>query len=70
MSAQGDMAKLAEWEPVKQNGKGPGKISHHTASPCENHVMFYGGIRGEDSMDSIYCFTVENSMWTNVIKVS
>jgi len=38
------------WESVSTEGRGLGKISHHTASvQSATEVLFYGGLLGEDS---------------------
>lgn len=53
-----------EWEPVATQGRGPGKISHHTASVRPNkEVVVYGGLRGEDSNGEIFLFNPSNNSW-------
>jgi len=39
-----------EWEKIATTGRGPGRISHHTACilPSKD-VIIYGGLKGEDS---------------------
>jgi len=53
-----------EWEQVRNHGKGPGKISHHTActSP-QGAVIFYGGLKGEDSVSDIFIYDVTQCAW-------
>ena len=44
-----------EWELVNTSGRGPGRISHHTASvTASKDVIIYGGLRGEDSNQEIF----------------
>lgn len=53
-----------EWNLVETQGMGPGKISHHTASvQSETEVVFYGGLKGEDSCSEIFCFDVPSATW-------
>lgn len=54
------------WESVKFNGKGPGKISHHTASVVGEEVCFYGGLQGSDSLATIFLFAPATSAWTRL----
>ncbi len=61
-----------EWECVKATGKEIGKISHHTACLMNTKdVVFYGGLRGEDSNPLVYVLDLVKNIWTNVVlKVS
>ena len=56
-----------EWELVQTSGRGPGRISHHTVSvrPTKE-VVFYGGLKGEDSNSEIFLFNPNTNTWTNV----
>ena len=56
-----------EWEIVQTSGKGPGRISHHTASvrPTKE-VVFYGGLKGEDSNSEIFLFNPNTNAWLAV----
>ena len=45
-----------EWEQVETSGKGPGCISHHKAFPMKKEILFYGGLKGEDSNPEIFIF--------------
>jgi len=60
-----DAFYAVEWQQVQtQGGKGPGKISHHTASvQSDTEVVFYGGLKGEDSCNEIYLFDVHSATW-------
>jgi hypothetical protein len=55
-----------EWESVCPKGKGPGKISHHTASVQGSQALFLGGLRGEDSCEQIFVLDVGADMWSNL----
>ena len=55
-----------EWESVFPKGKGPGKISHHTASVNGNKVTFLGGLRGEDSCETVFVLDIGACMWSNL----
>jgi hypothetical protein len=56
-----------EWETVQTTGKGPGRISHHTASVMPSkEVIMYGGLKGEDSNHEIFQFNPSTSSWLNV----
>jgi len=56
-----------EWELVNTTGRSPGRISHHTVSvrPDKN-VIFYGGLKGEDSNSEIFLFNPNSNSWLNV----
>ena len=56
-----------EWELVQTTGRGPGRISHHTVSvrPTKE-VVFYGGLKGEDSNSEIFLFNPNTNTWTTV----
>lgn len=56
-----------EWEQVQTTGRGPGRISHHTASvrPTKE-VIFYGGLKGEDSNSEIFLFNPNTCSWLTV----
>lgn len=56
-----------EWEQVHTTGRGPGRISHHTASvTASKDVIVYGGLRGEDSNHEIFQFNPNTNNWLNV----
>ena len=60
----GDVGK---WELVKTTGRGPGRISHHTASVRPSkEIVFYGGLRGEESNSEIFLFNPSTNNWLNV----
>lgn len=65
-----DPYHAVSWECVKQSGDGPGKISHHTASPQQDTVTFFGGLKGEDSVSTIYIFEIASACWSKVALVS
>ena len=56
-----------EWELVHTTGRGPGRISHHTGSvrPTKE-VIFYGGLKGEDSNSEIFLFNPNTNAWLTV----
>ena len=56
-----------EWEQVQTTGRGPGKISHHTASVLPSKdVIIYGGLKGEDSNQEIFQFNPNTNSWLNM----
>lgn len=56
-----------EWEMVQTNGRGPGRISHHTVSVRPSkEVIFYGGLKGEDSNSEIFLFNPNTCSWLTV----
>ena len=56
-----------EWEQVQTTGKGPGRISHHTASVLPSKdVIMYGGLKGEDSNQEIFQFNPNTNSWLNM----
>ena len=55
------------WEQVETQGKGPGKISHHTAFVMgTKEVLFYGGMKGEDSNAEIFIFNATTASWQTI----
>ena len=58
-----------EWELVSTQGKAPGKISHHTCSIINQgkEVLFYGGLKGDDSNSEIYIYNALASSWTTML---
>ena len=60
---QKDPGHEVSWEQVFPNGKGPGKISHHTAFVQDSEVIFIGGLRGEDSCNEVFVFDVIQCCW-------
>ena len=52
------------WEQVQGKGKDLGKISHHSAVVFDSDVVFYGGMKGEDSNPDIALFKTETATWT------
>lgn len=55
---------INEWELVNTSGKGPGKISHHTVSVRPSkEVVFYGGLKGEDSNNDVFLFNPNTNSW-------
>ena len=58
---------VSEWELVQTTGRGPGRISHHTVSvrPTKE-VIFYGGLKGEDSNSEIFLFNPNTNAWLTV----
>ena len=59
--------QVGEWELVNTSGRGPGKISHHTASVRPSkEVILYGGLRGEDSNDEIFLFNPQTCAWSMI----
>lgn len=58
---------VSEWELVQTTGRGPGRISHHTVSVRPSkEVVFYGGLKGEDSNSEIFVFNPTTSAWLTV----
>ena len=56
-----------EWELVKTTGRGPGKISHHTAQVRPSkEVVFYGGLKGEDSNAEFFMFNPNTNAWSSL----
>ena len=56
-----------EWELVQTTGRGPGRISHHTVSVRPSkEVVFYGGLKGEDSNAEIFLFNPNTNAWLSV----
>ena len=56
-----------EWELVHTTGRGPGRISHHTGSVRPSkEVIFYGGLKGEDSNSEIFLFNPNTNSWLTV----
>jgi len=56
-----------EWECVNTHGAGLGRISHHTASVRNsNEVVFYGGLKGEESNKLICLFNCSTNTWNEV----
>ena len=58
-----------EWECLATSGKAPGKISHHTCSIAKGgkEVLFYGGLKGDDSNNEIFVYNALGSSWTTVM---
>ena len=57
----------SEWELVQTTGRGPGRISHHTSSVRPSkEVVFYGGLKGEDSNAEIFLFNPNTNSWLTV----
>ena len=52
---------------MQTTGRGPGRISHHTVSvrPTKE-VVFYGGLKGEDSNNEIFLFNPNTNAWLSV----
>jgi hypothetical protein len=55
-----------EWELVNTTGKGPGKISHSSAVVVGSNVIIYGGQKGEDSSDKVYCLNLDKASWSMI----
>ena len=57
-----------EWECVATTGKSPGKISHHTCSIISGkEVIFYGGLKGDDSNSEIFIYNALSSAWSTIL---
>ena len=57
-----------EWEPIKLEGKNPGKISHQKAFVIsQQNVLVYGGLKGEDSNPDIFLYNAIANTWSNVL---
>lgn len=56
------------WEPVKPTGKGPKRVSYHSAvmvGPAM--VAFYGGLyEGDDACNTIYGLNLEKNAWSQL----
>lgn len=56
--------EVGEWELVQPSGRGPGRISHHTASVRPSkEIVFYGGLKGEESNNEIFLFNPNTNSW-------
>ena len=52
---------------MQTTGRGPGRISHHTVSVRQTkEVVFYGGLKGEDSNNEIFLFNPTTNSWLSV----
>lgn len=59
------------WEPVKEKGTPPGKISHHKAAVFpHNKVIVFGGMSGINEIQDIYEFDVNKEHWTKLKQVA
>jgi hypothetical protein len=60
------------WELISSSGRDIGRISHHTcALVSAKEVVFFGGLKGEDSSKSAFILNLLNNQWSNVVlKVS
>ena len=57
-----------EWECVTTTGKAPGKISHHTCCVLNpKEVLFYGGLKGDDSNAEIFIYNALSSSWNTIL---
>lgn len=56
------------WEPIKPTGKGPKRVSYHSAvmiGPAL--VAFYGGLyEGDDACNTIYTLNLEKNAWSQL----
>ena len=53
---------------MQTTGRGPGRISHHTAHVRPSkEVVIYGGLKGEDSSAEIYLFNPNTNAWQTVL---
>ena len=52
---------------MQTSGRGPGRISHHTVSvrPTKE-VVFYGGLKGDESNNEIFLFNPNTNAWLQV----
>jgi len=67
MADDGSADGASEWELVPTTGKGPGRISHHTVSVRpDKQVLFYGGLKGEDSNPEVFLFNPNTNSWLTV----
>jgi hypothetical protein len=55
-----------EWELTNTTGKGPGKISHSSACVVGSNVIIYGGQKGEESSDKVYCLNLDKAVWSMI----
>lgn len=56
------------WELISSSGRDIGKISHHTcALVSAKEVVFFGGLKGEDSSKSAFILNLLNNSWSNVV---
>ena len=59
--------EVGEWELVQTQGRGPSRISHHTASVRPSkEIVFYGGLKGEESNNEIFLFNPNTNSWLTV----
>jgi hypothetical protein len=60
-----------QWEPVRDKGTSPGKISHHKAIvlPSMTDVMIIGGMTGINEITEAYNFDTNKDFWTKLVQV-
>ena len=54
------------WEPIKEKGQAPGRISHHKAAVLGNCVVVFGGIQGINEVQDVFEFDVNREQWTKL----
>ena len=55
-----------QWEPVKDRGQTPGKISHHKAVVFGSSVIIYGGMSGINEITDVYEFDCNKEAWSKM----
>lgn len=56
------------WELISAAGRDIGKISHHSCAVVSaKEVVFFGGLKGEDSSKQAYIFNLSNNQWSAVV---
>jgi hypothetical protein len=57
-----------EWNPVKYEGKGPGKRrSHMMINHKDVEFILFGGFDGRNFLNDIWCFDVDKSKWREIL---
>jgi len=54
------------WQHVVGKGQDLGRISHHSTIVFGSDVIFYGGMKGEDSNPDIALFKTETATWSKI----
>lgn len=55
-----------EWEHVKTQGAGPGRISHHQCVCVEDTMLLIGGQQGDEDNEDIYSLCLKKNQWSKV----
>ena len=55
-----------QWEPVKDKGTLPGKVSHHRAVVFNSSAIIYGGMSGINEITDIFEFDCNKEAWSKM----